>query len=132
MAVRYINESDSWATQVTDEEILSAQLELARDAGIFVEPAAACAWAGFVRDSEKLKDTLGADADICVLLTGTGFKDMAVFDGRITLPEPIENSTEAVKERFFWQVIQTQQNGGTLLNAFPPLAQHDQRVALWS
>ncbi len=100
MAVRYIHESESWATQVSDEEILSAQLELAKDAGIFVEPAAACAWAGFVKDSEKLKASYGEDADICVLLTGTGFKDMAVFEGRIALPESIENSKEAVIERF--------------------------------
>lgn len=100
MAVRYIHESGAWATQVTDEQILSAQLELARDAGIFVEPAAACAWAGFVNDTNKLKETVGSEADICVLLTGTGFKDMAVFDGRISLPEPIDNSREAVRERF--------------------------------
>ncbi len=100
MAVRYIKESGSWATQVSDQEILEAQLELAKDAGIFVEPAAACAWAGFVKDTGKIKERYCEDADICVLLTGIGFKDMAVFDGRISLPESIENSTEAVIKRF--------------------------------
>lgn len=100
MAVRYIKETKSWATVVTDEEILSSQLELAKEAGIFVEPAAACAWAGFVKDREKLIENYGKDVDVCVLLTGVGFKDMAVFTGRVTMPPSIENSVEAVHKRF--------------------------------
>ena len=100
MAVRYINETKSWATQVTDEEILSSQLELAKEAGIFVEPAAACAWAGFVKDTNTLKEKYGKDVNVCVLLTGVGFKDMAVFTGRVSLPPSIENSVEAVHKRF--------------------------------
>jgi threonine synthase len=100
MAVRYIKETKSWATVVTDEDILSSQLELAHDAGIFVEPAAACAWAGFVKDRDTLIQKYGKDVDVCVLLTGVGFKDMAVFTGRVTMPPSIENSKEAVFERF--------------------------------
>lgn len=100
MAVRYIKETQSWATEVSDAEILEAQLELTRQAGVFVEPAAACAWAGLRKDVEKLKDLYGSDVSACVLLTGTGFKDMAVFDGRITLPASIANSYEAVTARF--------------------------------
>ncbi len=100
MAVRYIRETGSWATVVSDEEILESQMELTKEAGIFVEPAAACAWAGFVRDRERLIDTYGREVDVCVLLTGTGFKDMAVFEGRVSLPESIENSKEAVLRRF--------------------------------
>ncbi len=100
MAVRYINETKSWATVVSDEDILSSQLELAKDGGIFVEPAAACAWAGFVKDREKLEKIYSKDVDVCVLLTGVGFKDMAVFTGRVTMPPSIENSVEAVHKRF--------------------------------
>ncbi len=100
MAVRYIKESEGWATEVTDEEILDAQLELTREAGIFVEPAAACAWAGLRKDGELLKERFGEDVSVCALLTGTGFKDMAVFDGRVSIPQPIENSVEAVERRF--------------------------------
>jgi len=37
---------------------------------------------------------------VCVLLTGTGFKDMAVFNGRVALPASIENSIEAMVQRF--------------------------------
>lgn len=100
MAVRYINETKGWSVEVSDEEILAAQLELTRDSGVFVEPAAACAWAGFQKDHEKLLAKYGESVSVCVLLTGTGFKDMAVFDGRISLPESIENSVEAVERRF--------------------------------
>ncbi len=100
MAVRYIDESDGWATEVDDSEILEAQLELTREAGIFVEPAAACAWAGVRKDSKMLVDKFGKDVEVCTLLTGTGFKDMAVFQGRVSIPEAIENSTEAVSKRF--------------------------------
>jgi len=34
MAVRYIKESEGWATEVDDKQILAAQLELAKEAGI--------------------------------------------------------------------------------------------------
>jgi threonine synthase len=100
MAVRYIKETQSWATEVSDVEILDAQMELTQQAGIFVEPAAACAWAGFRKDANKLTETYGPDVSACVLLTGTGFKDMAVFNGRVTLPVSIDNSFEAVIARF--------------------------------
>ncbi len=100
MSVQYIKDSDGWATEVTDEEILSAQLELTSDAGIFVEPAAACAWAGCRKDSDKLKETFGPDVSVCVLLTGTGFKDMAVFNGRVSIPPAIDNSIPAMVKRF--------------------------------
>lgn len=100
MAVRYINETDGWATEVTDAEILDAQMELTSQAGIFVEPAAACAWAGIRKDAELLKKRYGNDVSVCVLLTGTGFKDMAVFEGRVSLPASIENSVDAVIARF--------------------------------
>lgn len=103
MAVRAIRESEGWTTEVEDEEILSAQLELAKEAGLFVEPAAACAFAAFKADEKFLREQFGEEASILVLLTGTGFKDMAVFEGRVKLPEAIENSEEAVIKRFSFQ-----------------------------
>lgn len=100
MAVRYINKTKGWAVEVSDEEILAAQLELTREAGVFVEPAAACAWAGLRKDEQHLKEQFGSDVETCVLLTGSGFKDMAVFEGRVTLPDSIDNSVEAMIKRF--------------------------------
>lgn len=100
MAVRFIKESEGWTSVVTDQEISDAQLELTQQSGIFVEPAAACAFAGFKKDLEHLKATLGEDANVMLLLTGTGFKDMKAFDGRVSVPEAIENSAQAVLDRF--------------------------------
>lgn len=97
MAVEYLKRSQGWATVVTDEAIFEAQLELAREAGIFCEPAAACAFAGFKADRELLADRFGKDARIAVLLTGTGFKDMKAFEGKVRIPEAIEPTTEAVE-----------------------------------
>lgn len=97
MAVRYIKESNGWAVTVTDNEILDSQLELTSKAGVLAEPAAACAYAAFKKDAENFKKTLGEDATAVVLLTGSGFKDMKVFDGRVSLPKAIENDIEEVK-----------------------------------
>ena len=40
--------------------------------------------------------SIGGGEKATVLLTGTGFKDMAVFQGKVALPEAIDNSVEAV------------------------------------
>ena len=100
MAVRYLKEYEGWCTEVTEEQIMDAQMSLVHDSGIFVEPASATAWAALVKDSDMLKKRFGKDVNVCVLLTGIGFKDMAVFDGRVKMPESIENSREAVIARF--------------------------------
>ena len=92
MAVRAVKESGGHAVRVSDEEILAAQRILTAKAGLFVEPASACAYAAFLKDRDNIQDGESAT----VLLTGTGFKDMAVFNGRISLPEAIEASEEAV------------------------------------
>lgn len=100
MAVQYLKAYDGWCTEVTEKEILDAQMTLVHDSGIFVEPASATAWAALNKDKAMLKERYGEDASICVLLTGIGFKDMAVFDGRVKMPEAIENSAQAVIDRF--------------------------------
>ena len=101
MAVRYIKESDGWCVRASDKEILDSQIELTSKAGMLAEPAAACAFACYRKDVENIKKKYGDDVTSVVLLTGSGFKDMAAFDGRVSLPEPIENSVEAVKKLKF-------------------------------
>lgn len=98
MAVYGLKDSDGWSTEVTEEEIFSAQFELCKEAGILAEPAAATAFAAFRKDNDLLTEKFGKDVEVCVLLTGTGFKDMAVFDGKVSLPPAIENSKEAVSK----------------------------------
>jgi len=96
MAVKYLKEYNGKCVEVSEQEILDAQMELVHDAGIFVEPASATAFAALKKDLPNIDK----NADICLLLTGIGFKDMAVFDGRVSLPASIENSAEAVIKRF--------------------------------
>ena len=86
MAVRAIEESDGYSIEVTDEDILKYQRELLALAGIFVEPAAATAYAAAVQDKDKGKNPL-------ILLTGTGFKDMSPFSD-IKLPKAIKSIDE--------------------------------------
>lgn len=100
MAVQYLKQYDGWCTQVSEQEILDAQMSLVHDSGVFVEPASSAAWAALVKDRDMLVKRFGSDVCACVLLTGIGFKDMAVFDGRVSMPASIENSAEAVIKRF--------------------------------
>lgn len=60
------------AVTVSDDAILAAQTELASGSGLFAEPAAAAAWAGFA----AVQDELEPDATIVVLITGSGLKDV--------------------------------------------------------
>ncbi len=57
---------------VGDDEILGAQRRLAAGSGCFVEPAAAAAFAGFLRRREAL----ARESRVVVLLTGNGLKDI--------------------------------------------------------
>jgi threonine synthase len=58
---------------VDDGEILAAQKELSDGAGIFSEPSAAAAWAGWA----KRREQIGEDELVLVLVTGSGLKDVA-------------------------------------------------------
>ena len=55
MAVQYLRQYGGWCSQVSEEEILDAQMTLVHDSGIFVEPASATAWAAMNKDSDMLK-----------------------------------------------------------------------------
>ena len=61
------------AVVVSDEQILSAQRQLASGAGCFAEPAAAAAFAGFL----AMRDDLDPGSTAVVLLTGNGLKDIS-------------------------------------------------------
>ena len=99
-AVMRIKESGGWAVKVSDAEILEAQLELSREAGVFVEPAASASYAGLKKDVSELKKKFTKDVKVLCLFTGTAFKDMKVFNSKVSMPLAIENSHEALLERF--------------------------------
>ena len=75
---------------VTDEEILSAQKELSSTCGLFSEPAAATAYAGFL----KQKAALDSNETCVVLLTGNGLKDINSATAKIVVPEKSINSLD--------------------------------------
>jgi threonine synthase len=58
---------------VTDELVWATQSRLAREEGIFCEPAAAVSVAGALQ--ARAEGLLGADETVCCLITGSGFKD---------------------------------------------------------
>ena len=82
------------AVEVSDREIRAAQAELAKDAGLFVEPSSAAAWAGLLADREA-GSRIEARDTVVVLLTGTGFKDMKAAEALVTLPRPCRADLES-------------------------------------
>tara|TARA_B100001996_G_scaffold119735_2_gene90639 strand:- start:104 stop:1231 length:1128 start_codon:yes stop_codon:yes gene_type:complete len=75
---------------VTDEEILCAQKEQSSTCGLFSEPAAATAYAGFL----KQKAALDSNETCVVLLTGNGLKDINSATSKIVVPEKSVNSLD--------------------------------------
>jgi threonine synthase len=73
-AIRAIRESGGRGVKVSDSEIVTSIIQLARVTGIFVEPAAAASFAGFVKmcDSGAIK----SDERVLLMLTGNGLKDI--------------------------------------------------------
>jgi threonine synthase len=73
-AVRAIRDSGGCGVKVSDEEIIAAIGRLARSTGVFVEPAAAAAYAGFVKHCEN--GAIKPDERALLMLTGNGLKDV--------------------------------------------------------
>ncbi len=73
-AMRAVLESGGTFVRVSDEEIIAAIPALARGCGVFAEPAAAAAYAGFVKAAEQ--GLVMAGERVVVLATGSGLKDV--------------------------------------------------------
>lgn len=73
--LQYIRKSGGHASAVTDSAIEEAQGLLASTEGIIVEPAAAAAMAGVIKDIGSGKLTAGCR--VAVILTGHGLKDLS-------------------------------------------------------
>jgi len=79
---------------VTDEEILSAQRDLARLEGIFAEPAGAAALAGLIKDVQA--DGVDRKAEIVCVSTGHGLKDPDTAVSQCAKPRCIQPTVEAL------------------------------------
>jgi threonine synthase len=84
------------AVTVTDAQILSASKELSKNYGLFAEPAAAAAFAGF---SKYLKfNKIHNESKALVLLTGSGLKDLQSIQSLIELPNPVQPDLNAIEK----------------------------------
>ncbi|TMD67958.1 MAG: pyridoxal-phosphate dependent enzyme, partial [Chloroflexi bacterium] len=74
MAVRHIRQSSGFGITVSDEEILSAEKELAMHTGVFAEPSGAASYAGLLRLLADGK--LAKNERVVLLITGSGLKSI--------------------------------------------------------
>ncbi|MBI9066230.1 MAG: pyridoxal-phosphate dependent enzyme, partial [Salinivirgaceae bacterium] len=95
MAKQYINDYKGKVVEVCDNEIMKASVLLSKETGLFAEPAAAAAMAGFLHLKSELKNN---NLSSLVLLTGSGLKDLAAVSKHIIKPEPINCNLRAVKK----------------------------------
>ena len=91
LAVKQMRKHGGVFLTVNDHEILSAQHELAATAGLFAEPAAAAAFAGFL----KIRATLDPQERVVILITGHGLKDIASAQTGLTLGTPEKTAIPA-------------------------------------
>jgi threonine synthase len=71
LAVKAIRESNGLAVTVSDQDILTAELQIAKLEGVFAEPASSATVAAL----QKLKgDQISSDSSIVCLITGSGLK----------------------------------------------------------
>lgn len=94
-ALTAMNDSGGLIESVTDEEILSAQLMLAREEGVFCEPASAAGIAGLLKLADEGRAPTGT---VVSVLTGHGLKDPDVILARNRLPEPLPADFDSVAD----------------------------------
>jgi len=96
-ARRAIIESGGRGFRVSDDDILAAQKLLSETTGIFAEPAAAAAYAGFLQASEA--GVFKRGDHVVVLITGSGLKDTASAQ-KLLIPVGAVNANLADVENF--------------------------------
>lgn len=92
-AIQAVKATKGYGITVSDDEILIAQHRLARNTGIFAEPAAAASMAGLLKSMEKGFVTEGES--VVVMATGTGLKDIPAAQEKIEIPRPQPKNFES-------------------------------------
>jgi threonine synthase len=95
MAVDYLMKYKGETIKVSDEEIIKASVKLAKNTGIFSEPAAAAAFAGY--EAYERQNRLTVASVNVVLLTGSGLKDLNAVQALLNIPEPVKPDIDAVE-----------------------------------
>ncbi len=95
-ALNAIRGSNGTTLTVSDRQILDAMTELARNTGVFAEPAGVTAFAGFKVMAER--DMLDYDESVVVVATGNGLKDIVSAQKAVSKPVTVSPSMEAFRE----------------------------------
>jgi len=96
-AVRAVRETNGAYITVSDDEVLASMRQLAREEGVFAEPAGATGFAGLVKAVRN--KLINHDERVVVVVTGNGLKDV-VSAMRATGKAPeIEPTLEAVRRQ---------------------------------
>ncbi len=96
MAQQFIKNYAGKTISVSDDEILSASLKLSKNFGLFAEPAAAAAYAGYLTYLQTTGEE--PDSSNVVLLTGSGLKDTAALKSVLKIPDPITPNLDNLKK----------------------------------
>jgi threonine synthase len=95
MAAGYITKYHGQTVIVSDDDILRASSLLAKNTGIFTEPAAAAAFAGFL--VYKNRHLIPKASSNVVLLTGSGLKDLNAVQPLFEIPLPVSPDMNSVE-----------------------------------
>ena len=96
-ALKRVRESGGFFMTVNDDEILAAIPALG-SVGLFVEPAAATAYAGLVKALEN--ELIDPESTVLVMATGSGLKDVEAAMRAVSLAPVIEPKLSDLKEVF--------------------------------
>ena len=88
MAKDFIKKYKGFPLLVSDEEIIEASRLLSKSTGIFSEPAATAAFAGFIKYSKQEK--IKGQSSVLILLTGCGLKDLKNIENLHIMPVAIK------------------------------------------
>ena len=94
-ALRAVRDSGGAFIRVSDDEIVSAIPALARGCGVFAEPAAAAAYAGLVKATER--SLVKPEERVVVLATGSGLKDIPTVIKSVGEPPVVSPDLAAVR-----------------------------------
>lgn len=95
-ALNALTESKGIAVDVTDDEILDAMRELARNTGVFGEPAGVTGYAGLVK---MVKDgMISPNESVALIVSGNGLKDVKTAQKAVKKPEKVKPNLEALTE----------------------------------
>lgn len=94
-ALAAVRETDGAYIAVSDQDILDAIPVIARNTGVFSEPAAAASYAGLVKAVDQ--GLVDSHERIVVMLTGSGLKDIKSAMKTVPAPPIVAPSLDAVK-----------------------------------